>query len=79
MAQLGTRIFHDTSNDNRVILADFAIQINSAVKSTIFPHSNAHEYTYTPHYHDRKRHSSIPETYHRTCPSYCPLRNCCKT
>jgi hypothetical protein len=42
--------FHDTSKDNRVTLADFAIHINSAVKGTIFPHSNTYEYTYTPHY-----------------------------
>jgi exonuclease III len=38
---------HEISNDNGVIVVNFATSKNPIVKSTMFPHRNIHKYTWT--------------------------------
>jgi len=40
---IGQEIFHQDSNDNEVILVNFATSKNLVVKSTMFPHRNIHK------------------------------------
>jgi endonuclease/exonuclease/phosphatase family metal-dependent hydrolase len=60
---------HEISNDNGVRLVNFATSKNLRVKSTMFPHSNIHKYTWTSPEGktnqinhilvDRRRHSNV--------------------
>jgi hypothetical protein len=63
---------HETSNDNRVRVVNFATSKNLIVKSTMFPHYKIHKYTWTSSYGkthnqtdhvliDRRLQSSIPD------------------
>jgi len=54
---IGQESFHQDSNDNGVILANFATLKNLVVKSTMFPHRNIHKYTWTSS--DGKTHNQI--------------------
>jgi hypothetical protein len=67
---VGNESLHEISNDNGVIVVDFATSENLIVKSTTFPHRNFHECTWAspdgkPHNQighiliDRRRHSSV--------------------
>ena len=57
----GENIFKPTigqeSNDNGVRLVNFATSKNVVVKSTMFPHRNIHQYTWTSP--DGKTHNQI--------------------
>jgi hypothetical protein len=61
---------HEISNDNEIMVLNFATSINLVVKSTMFPHRSIHKYIWTSpdgqtHNQidhvliDRRRHSSI--------------------
>ena len=67
---IGKESLHQDSNDNGVRLVNFATSKNLVVKSTMFPHRNIHNYTWTSPdgttnnqidriLIDRRRHSSI--------------------
>jgi endonuclease/exonuclease/phosphatase family metal-dependent hydrolase len=67
---IGNESLHRISNDNGVRLVNFATSRNLGVKSTMFPLSNIHKYTWTtpggkPHNQidnilvDRRRHSNV--------------------
>jgi hypothetical protein len=67
---IGNESSHKISNDNEIIVANFATSKNLVVKSTMFPHHSIHKYTWTspggkicnPIDHiliDRRRHSNI--------------------
>jgi hypothetical protein len=43
----GNGSLHKISNDNGVMLVNFAISKNLRIKSTMFPHRNIHKYTWT--------------------------------
>ena len=53
----GQESLHQDSNDNGVRLLNFATSKNLVVKSTMFPHRNIHEYTWTSP--DGKTHNQI--------------------
>jgi hypothetical protein len=44
---VGNESLHETSNDNRVRVVNFATSKNLVVKSTMFPHRKIHKYTLT--------------------------------
>jgi hypothetical protein len=44
---IGNESLHETSNDNRVKVVNFATSKNLIVKSTTFPHRNIHKHTWT--------------------------------
>jgi hypothetical protein len=54
---IGNESLHEISNDNGVRLVNFATCKNLRVKSTMFPHRNIYEYTWTSP--DRKTHNQI--------------------
>jgi hypothetical protein len=65
---IGNENLHETSNDNGVIVVNFAISKNLIVKSTTFTHRDIHKHTWTSadgvtHNHidhvliDKRRHS----------------------
>jgi hypothetical protein len=54
---IGNESLHEISNDNGVRLVNFATSKNLRVKSTMFPHSNIHKYTWTSP--DGKTHNQI--------------------
>ena len=54
---IGQESLHQDSNDNGVRLVNFATSKNLVVKSTMFPHRNIHEYTWTSR--DAKTHNQI--------------------
>ena len=63
---IGNENLHQDSNDNSVIIVNFATSKNLVVKSTMFPHRNIRKYTWTSAHNqidhiliDRKWHSSI--------------------
>jgi hypothetical protein len=67
---IGNGRLHEISNDNGVRVVNFATSKNLIVRSTMFPHRNIHEYTWTSpggNTHnqtdhiltDRRRHSSV--------------------
>jgi hypothetical protein len=67
---IGNESLHKINNDNRVRVVNFATSKNLRVKSTMFPHSNIHKYswmspggkTYNQIDHivvDRRRHSNV--------------------
>jgi hypothetical protein len=67
---IGNESLHQDSNDNGVIIVNFATSKNLVVKSTMFQHRNIHKYTWTSPdgqthnqiYHiliDRRWHSNI--------------------
>jgi hypothetical protein len=73
---IGNGSLHKISNDIGVTLVNSAISKNLRVKSTMFPHRNIHEYTWTSPdgktnnqiYHilvDRQRHSNMLDV--RSC------------
>jgi hypothetical protein len=43
---IGNESLHEITNDNGVRLVHFATSKNLRVKSTMFPHSNIHKYTW---------------------------------
>jgi hypothetical protein len=53
----GNESLHQISNDNGVILVNFAKSKNLIVKSTMFPHCNIHKFTWTSP--DGKTHNQI--------------------
>jgi endonuclease/exonuclease/phosphatase family metal-dependent hydrolase len=67
---IGNESLHETSNDNRVRVVNFATSKNLIVKSTTFPHHDIHKHTWTfpdgvTHNQidhvltDKRRHSNI--------------------
>jgi hypothetical protein len=69
---IGNESLHKIGNDNGVRVVNFATSKNLTVKSTMFPHRNIHEVTWTSPdgrthnqiHHiliDRRQHSSIPD------------------
>jgi endonuclease/exonuclease/phosphatase family metal-dependent hydrolase len=67
---IGNESLHEISNDNGVMLVNFATSKNLRVKSTMFLHRNIHKYTWTSPYGkthnqidhilvDRQQHSSV--------------------
>ena len=54
---IGQECHHQDSNDNGVILVNFATSQNLVFKSTMFPHRNIHIYTWTSP--DGKTHKQI--------------------
>jgi hypothetical protein len=54
---IGKESLHEDSNDNGVRVVNFATSKNLVVKSTMFPHRNLHEYTWTSP--DEKTHNQI--------------------
>jgi len=44
---IGNECLHHDSNDSGVRIVNFATSINLVVKSTLFPHSNIHKYTWS--------------------------------
>jgi hypothetical protein len=44
---IGNESLHEDSNDNGVIVVNFATSKNLVVKSTMFPHRNIQKYTWT--------------------------------
>jgi hypothetical protein len=44
---IGNESSHEVSNDNGVRAVNFATSKNLVVKSTMFPHSSIHKYTWT--------------------------------
>jgi ABC-type antimicrobial peptide transport system permease subunit len=54
---IGNKSSHEISNDNGVIVVNFATSKNLVVKSTMFPHHSIHKYTLTSP--DGKRHNQI--------------------
>jgi len=54
---IGQESLHQDSNDNGIILLNFATSKNLVVKSTMFPHRNIHKYTWTSA--DVKTHNQI--------------------
>jgi hypothetical protein len=44
---IGNESLHKISNDNGVRVVNFAMSKNLAVKSTMFPHSNNHKFSWT--------------------------------
>jgi endonuclease/exonuclease/phosphatase family metal-dependent hydrolase len=44
---IGNESSHEISNDNGVIVVNFATSENLVVKSTMFPHRRLHKYTWT--------------------------------
>jgi hypothetical protein len=44
---VGNESLHETSNDNRVRVVNFATSKNLVVKITMFPHRKIHKYTWT--------------------------------
>jgi hypothetical protein len=55
--QIGYDGRHQDSNDNGVGIVKFATSENLVVKSTMFPHCNVHNYTWTSP--DGKTHNQI--------------------
>jgi endonuclease/exonuclease/phosphatase family metal-dependent hydrolase len=55
--RIGNKSLHEISNDNGVRLVNFATSKNLRVKSTMFPHRNIHNYTWTSP--DGKTHNQI--------------------
>jgi len=53
----GNERIHQDSNDNGVRIVNFATLKNLVAKSTIFPHRNIHQYTWTSP--DGKTHNQI--------------------
>jgi len=53
----GYESLHQDSNDNGIIIANFATSKILVVKSTMFPHRNIHKYTWTSL--DGKTHNHI--------------------
>jgi len=53
----GNESLHQDSNDNGVIIADFATSKNLVVKSTMLPHRNIHKYAWISP--DGKTHNHI--------------------
>jgi endonuclease/exonuclease/phosphatase family metal-dependent hydrolase len=54
---IGNESLHETSNDNGVRVVNFATSKKLVVKSTMFPHSKIHKYTWTSP--DGKTHNQI--------------------
>ena len=54
---IGNESLHQYSNDNGVRIVNFTTSKNLVVKSTIFPHRNIHNYTWTSP--DEKTHNKI--------------------
>jgi endonuclease/exonuclease/phosphatase family metal-dependent hydrolase len=54
---IGNESLHEISNDNAVRLVNFATSKHLRVKSTMFPHSSIHKYTWTSP--DGKTHNQI--------------------
>jgi hypothetical protein len=54
---IGNKISHKISNDNGIIVLNFATSKNLVVKSTMFRHGSIHKYTWT--YPDGKMHNQI--------------------
>jgi hypothetical protein len=54
---IGNERLHEISNDNGVIVVNFATSKNLIVKSTMFPHCNIHKYTWMSP--DGKTHNQI--------------------
>jgi hypothetical protein len=54
---IGNECLHEISDDNGVRVANFATYKNLRVKSTTFPHSNIHKYTWMSPY--GKPHNQI--------------------
>jgi hypothetical protein len=54
---IGNESLHEISNDNEVRLVNFATSKNLRVKSTMFPRSNIHKYTWTSP--DENTHNQI--------------------
>jgi hypothetical protein len=54
---IGNESVHQDSNDNGVIVVNFATSKNPVVKSMMFPHQNIHKYTWTSP--DGKTHNQI--------------------
>jgi hypothetical protein len=46
---IGNESVHEISNDDGVLLVNFATSKNLTVKSTMFPHRNIHKYTQIDH------------------------------
>jgi hypothetical protein len=57
MKKTGNKNLHRISNDHRVSVVSFATSNNLIVKSTMFPHCNILEFTWTPP--DGKTHNQI--------------------
>jgi endonuclease/exonuclease/phosphatase family metal-dependent hydrolase len=55
--KIGNESLHEISNDNGVRVVNFTSSKNLTVKSTMFPHSNTHKYTWTSP--DGKTHNQI--------------------
>jgi len=58
---IGNESLHQNSNDNGVRLVNFATSKNLVVKSTMFPHRNIQNYTWTSP--DGKTHNQIVRIY----------------
>jgi hypothetical protein len=54
---VGNESLHEISNDNGIRVVNFATSYIIIIKSTMFPHYNIHEYTWT--YRDGKTHNQI--------------------
>jgi hypothetical protein len=54
---IGNESLHEISNDNGVILVNFATSKNLRVKSMMFPHRNIYKYSWA--HPDRKTHNQI--------------------
>jgi endonuclease/exonuclease/phosphatase family metal-dependent hydrolase len=54
---IGNESLHQISNDNGVRVVNFATSKNLIAKSTMFPHSNIHKFTWTSP--DGKMHNQI--------------------
>jgi len=69
----GNESLHQDSNDNGVIIANFATSKILVVKSTMFPHRNIHKYTWTSL--DGKTHNHIDHIDRRCCSSKLDVRS----
>jgi len=58
--RVGNESLHQDSNDNGIIIVNFATSNNLIFKSTIFPHRKIHKYTWTST--DGKTHNQIDHT-----------------
>jgi hypothetical protein len=54
---IGNESLHHDSNDNGLRTVNFAVSKNLVIKSTMFPHQNIHNYTWTSP--DGKTHIQI--------------------
>jgi hypothetical protein len=67
----GDESLHEISNDNEVVVVNFATSKNLTTKSTIFPRRNIHKFAWTSP--DRKAHNQIDHilldwTWHSSIP-----------